>query len=226
MQTKPRKMLSHISDAFNTNILFLVQGFSEEKVGATGEKKRVLIKSEIRKYSSEALIRYQRDIIQRVAYLCALLQEAVRHDGEKRCLHWHNCANAAIVKTRDAGFDCIKNCETLLTWLRQFHYMKPQSEARQFPYFLNARKDGPLLLKQYPVLLQVINEFIDSNLETVSAKVVRDHLHERVIPNLIAILELDSPSVDEDELEDTELERFLCSCGLKCLSESTCLDIL
>jgi hypothetical protein len=116
-------IISQINGAFNTNILFLVQGFSEEKVGATGEKKRVLIKSEIRKHSSEALIRYQRDIIQQAAYLRALLQEAVQHDGEKSCLNWRNCAKAAIVKMRDAGFDRIKNCETLLTWFRQFRDM-------------------------------------------------------------------------------------------------------
>jgi hypothetical protein len=110
--------------------------------------------------------------------------------------------------------------------LRQFRDKKSLSDSCQFPNFLQERKIGLLLLKHYPILGPAIQTFVDANLEHVSAKVVRDHILDKIIPVIIDAYDLEFPSVDDDELNNTPVQGFLLSCGLKSLSERAVLDIM
>lgn len=197
------------------DVLLLVQGFEHP------DKKGELNPKELSFHSNAELLNFRRDIQQRALYLRSALLVALEHDGKKSTLNWKDCCTEGIKRMNLAGFDRIKGTDQLGAWYRLF-----RNGGRKFPNILRDRKSGPLLFKYFPQLKNVVRKYIDDNLETINKSQLRDHLIQKIIPDLIEKEELELPPVEDEELEDTPTQRFLCFYGMPAICEATCNNIM
>lgn len=79
----------------------------------------------------------------------------------------------------------------------------------------------------YPTLKVAVGEWVDENLNNMSAKRLREELINKILPDFIKNEDLDFPPLSEDDQhEDTPVQRMLVSCGIQALCEKTCREML
>lgn len=202
------------------DVLSLVEGFNRKDAS--------------KQFNAKDLESLRVDIYERCVYIRAALLEAAKVDGEQSTLKWEDCIAQSTKNMAAIGFTRTKGSSQVRAWYQMFRDKTARSTSRRFPNFLEFRKTGPLLFVHHPELKLRLSQYVNNNLEDVSAEKLRDVLLTEIIPSYIDDNELEIDNTEGEEFDDTDLPagvedkvpQFLRSCGLSNLSETTCRKMM
>jgi hypothetical protein len=120
---------------------------------------------------SDFTIKY---LVLRKAYILAL----IKMNKEK----WKDCCSEAISVFREAGIATVTTAGTVMKWHRFFRvHLSLKEDARK-----NTKEYVPKLFVVYPEARALINKYFIHNLESVNVDEFRNHVLDKVFPQLLS----------------------------------------
>jgi hypothetical protein len=130
---------------------------------------------------------------------------------------WKDCCSEAISVFREAGIATVTTAGTVMKWHRFFRvHLSLKEDARK-----NTKEYVPKLFVVYPEARALINKYFIHNLESVNVDEFRNHVLEKVFPQL-----LNEMPVVVDGVEPLSFQDLLSSINLKTLGLATAYKYL
>ena len=147
-----------------------------------------------------------------ILMLAMAYQVALNKQGEG--FGWFEVCEETIQQFNEISIDTYKSPRHIMEWNAKFRV------AEKIDWSHQKRKDhGPMLFRVFQEATRMFTQFCRDNMETVSARALRSHIEETVLPVCLENLNQDLEKAGEEKVSMAKLRDTV---DLKKLDETTC----